>query len=87
VTKGDPAKKTWPYPGCAGVKPVLANVDTNTLPPNDPGRAGGDAFDLAALSMKRARYLRIKDSGLITTGTPSRGFDLDAVVLVHYRKR
>jgi hypothetical protein len=86
VTTGDPAKQIWPYPGCAGVKPVLANVKTNSIPPNDPVQAGGDAFDLSTISFKQARYLRIKDAGLSLTGNTSRGFDLDAVVLINYKK-
>ena len=34
----------------AGVKPVLANVDENTIDPFDPAAAGGDAFDLGWLT-------------------------------------
>ena len=86
VTQGDAQKKTWPYPGCAGVKPAEANVKTNGIPPQDPARAGGDAFDLSTLKVKQARYLRIKDAGVSKMGTTSRGFDLDAVVLINYKK-
>ena len=84
--KGDPAKKAWPYPGCAGVQPVLANVKLNTIPPADPTRAGGDPFDLAKIGVKQARYLRIRDGGVSLMGSDSRGFDLDAVVLINYKK-
>ena len=86
VTQGDPKKKTWPYPGCAGVKPAVANVKSNGIRPDDPAKAGGDAFDLSTLKIKQARYLRIKDAGVSKMGTTSRGFDLDAVVLINYKK-
>ncbi|MEM4258604.1 MAG: triple tyrosine motif-containing protein [Candidatus Thermoplasmatota archaeon] len=33
----------------AGIRPVYANVDENTIDPFDPTSAGGDAFDLAVL--------------------------------------
>ena len=39
-----------PATGLGGTGPVLANVDTNTINPFDPGAAGGNAFDLASLS-------------------------------------
>ena len=86
TTKGDPSTKTWPYPGCAGVQPVLANVKTNSISPADPKVAGGDLFDLAKIGVKQARYLRIRDSGVSLMGTDTRGFDLDAVVLINYKK-
>ncbi len=85
-TTGDAAKKQWPYPGCAGVRPVLANVKQNTIPPTSPALAGGDQFDLAALKIKQARYVRIRDAGVSKMGSTSRGFDLDAVVLINYIK-
>jgi DNA-binding beta-propeller fold protein YncE len=87
VTAGDPVKKTWAYPGCAGVQPVQANVLDNKVPPTDPAQAGGDPFDLATIGLKQARYIRIKDAGVSALGTDSKGFDLDAVVLIHYKIR
>jgi hypothetical protein len=56
----------------AGVHPVLANVSTNAIDPFDPSVAGGDAFDLSALStnplvtsgtldLQNVRYLRLID--------------------------
>jgi len=36
--------------GFAGVHPVLANIDANTIDPFDPAVSGGDSFDLSALS-------------------------------------
>ncbi|MFG0319682.1 MAG: hypothetical protein ACF8XB_20585 [Planctomycetota bacterium JB042] len=38
------------FAGLLGGMPVLANVNTNTIPPEDPVRAGGEAFDLAELA-------------------------------------
>lgn len=38
------------FSGLVGGLPVIANVLTNTVPPDDPVRAGGDAFDLAELA-------------------------------------
>lgn len=71
----------YPYGMCAGWHPVLANADTNDLDPTDPAVAGGDAFDLADIGVKEARFVRITDrvdqTGLAGT------FDLDAVSIVH----
>ena len=86
TTKGDPSKKTWPYPGCAGIHPVLANIKTNKISPTNPKVAGGDPFDLADVGVKQARYLRIQDSGVSLMGTDTQGFDLDAVLLINYKK-
>ncbi len=73
-----------PHRGCAGLSPVLANVDTNDLDPRDPGAAGGDAFDLAAVGVARARFVRITDAGGgRMDGAGTDGFDLDAVAVVH----
>lgn len=85
-TQGDAQTKTWAFPGCAGIKPVLANVKSNAISPVNPLEAGGDAFDLSTLSAKQARYLRLRDAGVSKMGATSRGFDLDAVVLVNYKK-
>ncbi len=68
----------YPYEGCAGWHPVLANADENDIDPLDPGAAGGDAFDLADLDLDWARYVRIEDlEGDEVT------FDLDAVAIVN----
>lgn len=73
-------------PGCAGVTPVYAHAEENDLDPTDPTVAGGDAFDLADLGMERARFVRIRDSGLDRGfGTDNAGFDLDAVAVVNAR--
>jgi hypothetical protein len=58
--------------GFGGVHPVFANVDTNATDPFDPAAAGGDAFDLSALStnplvtgglvnLNAVRYVRLVD--------------------------
>jgi hypothetical protein len=56
----------------AGVTPVLANVDENTIDPFDPAIAGGDAFDLSwveadpfaisgQLDLDAVRHVRLVD--------------------------
>jgi hypothetical protein len=75
---------TAPYVGCAGLAPVLANADTNTLDPLDPLAAGGDAFDLATIGVPRARFVRLTDGGHgRMDGAGTDGFDLDALAVVH----
>ena len=72
-----------PFGGCAGARPVLANADENELDPLDPAQAGGDAIDLAAAGLLRARFVRIRDAGMgRLSGTTTDGFDLDAVAVV-----
>lgn len=75
------------YPGCAGTHPVLANTG-NTIDPTDPTAAGGDAFDLAAIGVQTARFVRIVDQGLspLTGANGTNGFDLDAIAIVHGAK-
>jgi len=95
------------YPGCAGVYPVLADVDDPSGPhpcdPTDvpiedligqpvvgfptPAGAGGDSFDLAALGLTWARFVRIEAAPFDTppNGPNNVGFDLDAVAAVHSR--
>ena len=70
------------YPDCAGVRAVLANAE-NGVDPTDPVRAGGDAFDLADVTMTTARYVRIRDTGHNPADPPGAGFDLDAVSVIH----
>jgi hypothetical protein len=68
--------------GCAGNAPVYANPK-NDLDPTNPEEAGGDAFDLDAIGMERARFIRLRDRSLGQPIAPSAGFDLDAVAVVH----
>lgn len=78
----DPVDEENGFPGCAGVRPVLAN-SKNGIDPTDPQAAGGDAFDLADIGLKRARFVRIRDSGMNSYMGNSGGFDLDAVAVVN----
>jgi len=72
------------FAGCAGVSPVHANADENDVDPTDPSEAGGDAFDLGAIGLARARFVRVRDSGIdYGFGAPTGGFDLDAVAVIH----
>jgi prepilin-type processing-associated H-X9-DG protein/prepilin-type N-terminal cleavage/methylation domain-containing protein len=63
--------------GFAGVNPVYANVQTNTINPFDPTAAGGDAFSLSTLNaspmvteglvnLNQIRYVQITD---VVSGT------------------
>jgi hypothetical protein len=70
-----------PYAGCAGIQPVFANPDENTIDATDPALAGGDAFDLADLGLPLARYVRITDRVDLTGANGT--FDLDALSIVN----
>jgi hypothetical protein len=79
------------FAGLAGVTPVFSHPD-NGIDPRDPSVAGGDSFDLAAVGLATARFVRIDDPGAAihdpgndfpTPGLGKSGFDLDAVVAVH----
>ena len=71
-----------------GWHPVLANKDENDLDPTDPEKAGGDAFDLKEVGLKRIRFIRITDLGSSTViGEGTTGFDLDAVAAIHSKPR
>jgi hypothetical protein len=72
------------FPGCAGASAVYANADENDIDPHDVEEAGGDAVDLAGTGLARARFVRIRDSGIDRGfGAPSGGFDLDAIAVVN----
>jgi hypothetical protein len=71
----------FPYEGCAGWHAVLTSPDDG-VSPFDPAVAGGEAFDLASVGMKRARLVRIQDRSTSGAGT-SAGFDLDAIAVIH----
>jgi hypothetical protein len=82
--------------GCAGVHPTLALPDTG-IDATDPEVAGGDAFDLGALSnpIDQINFVRVRDRsrehwdavGELSYCDPGNqgagGFDLDAIVAVH----
>ncbi len=72
------------FPGCAGFTPTL-EYDAETLVPLDPDQTGGDAFDLADLGVKRARFVKIRDLATVEPAGMSGGFDLDAVGIVNVK--
>lgn len=87
--------KTWPctathapFGACSGWKPVVSTPE-NGISPFDVARAGGEAYDLADIGLKRARYVRVRDMGSIQCpADPSRrtnnvGYDLDAIAIVN----
>lgn len=69
------------YPGCAGVSPTL-EYDADAVVPLDHELSGGDAFDLAALGVARARFVRVRDLRTLPPGGTASGFDLDAVGVI-----
>jgi hypothetical protein len=74
----------YPYGTCAGWHPVYATAES-PIDPRDPARAGGDAFDLAAIGIKHARFVRIRDmNGKFPAASPTAGFDLDGVAVLHF---
>ncbi len=83
--KDFPCALTPPYAGCAGLQPVLANVEFNDINPLDPEVSGGDAFDLATIGITKARFIRVRDSNLALgpLGPGTDGFDLDAVSILN----
>ncbi len=77
----DTAEAIWP--GCAGWTPTLA-YDACELLELDPEVTGGNAFDLEDLGLSEARFVKVRDLA-VDGGTPSAGFDLDAVGLVNFQ--
>jgi hypothetical protein len=83
----DGGEASWPPSGCAGVMPVLVGPDDDFA--TDPARAGGDAFDLAAVGLSRAHWVRLVDRTEAYYGDrmwcegAAGGFDLDAIAAVH----
>jgi hypothetical protein len=73
-----------PHTGCAGWNPVYS-APANGLCALDPRVAGGDAFDLATVGVRRARYVRVRDLATQGLSPPATGFDLDAVGVIHGR--
>lgn len=78
--------------GCAGLRPVLSSPG-NGVDPTDPLVAGGDSFDLGAVGLARARYVRLQDRTAELHGASSiycqgagAGFDLDALARAAVRK-
>ena len=76
-----------PYGACAGWHVVYSDPQ-NGVSPLDPAVAGGDAFDLADVGVKHARFVRIVDKTAevcpdASTASDKNGFDLDAVAIVN----
>lgn len=75
----------YPYGACAGWHPVYSSPDNGISPVSN--EAGGDRYDLSALGVAHARFVRIRDVGSseCPSGSPLRtvGFDLDAIALVN----
>jgi hypothetical protein len=92
VSEDGKAWKLFPFDvvsrkGCAGCRPVLANVEENKIDPGDPELAGGDRFDFKDVGLKVVRFVRITDLGNTAGAHGTAGFDLDAVIAVHSRPR
>lgn len=79
----DPAGSA-PFTGCAGWSPVYASAESGYCA-LDPRVSGGDFFDLAAVGVTRARFVRIRDLQTLGAMPPASGFDLDAVGVLHRR--
>ena len=86
---------TFPYDtvslqGCAGTIPTYGNKN-----PFNPAESGGNSFDLATLGIQSVNYIKIKDITNIILNNHSHpffdptltGFDLDAVVAIHYQQK
>lgn len=59
-----PWRRPWNFAGLAGITPVLANVDTNSLDPTNLAEAGGDHFDLATIGLPYAAFVRLTGTGI-----------------------
>lgn len=79
--------------GLAGLTPGLSHPD-NGIDPRGPD-AGGDGFDLAAIGLREARYIRIVDAAnsindegnnFPINGQGKAGADIDTVVAIHSRE-
>jgi hypothetical protein len=77
-----------PYGACAGWG-VVYSTPQNGISPFDPAKAGGNAYDLADVGVKHARFVKIVDrtdeacpeAGAQKPNT--NGFDLDAIAIVN----
>ncbi|MGH7296335.1 MAG: hypothetical protein ACRELB_15455, partial [Polyangiaceae bacterium] len=87
-TASDGTGTAPPYGSCAGWHVVLSSP-VDGVSPFDPAAAGGDAFDLAAVGVTHARYVRIVDrtaESCPEAGADrptTNGFDLDAIAIVN----
>jgi hypothetical protein len=72
----------WGATQCGGMNVVYSNPD-NGISPLDPITAGGDAYDLADIGVKHAKYVRIIDQVVESWCNDQNGFDLDAIAIVN----
>jgi hypothetical protein len=77
----DPAAPS-PLVPCTIPIQQLVGVPVATFQP--PDCSGGDSFDLATVGLSAARFVRIDASQLEPGSGGTAGFDLDAVVAVHF---
>jgi hypothetical protein len=71
-----------PFKGCAGIHQVNSSKSSDII------LAGGDAYDLARIGVKRAKFIRITDTGDNKSQMPETdGFNLDSIALVHAYKK
>ena len=67
--------------GCAGLSPVTANADNGLAGVFPDG--GGDGFDLGAIGVDRAVFVRLHDRSSGGSANNA-GFDLDAISVRSY---
>jgi hypothetical protein len=80
----DPKSGPPSFGDCAGWRPVYASLD-QPVDVTSSAKAGGDPFDLAAIGVKKAKFVRIRD---LRSNRPAQqgmaGFDLDAIAVLHW---
>lgn len=78
----DPATAHAAIPSTTAIED-LVGLDIDMMAP--PAGSGGDSFDLAAVGLTWARFVRIEAAGFVPgpAGATNAGFDLDAVAAVH----
>lgn len=85
---GDGTGTAPPYGACGGWG-IVYSTPQNGISPFDPTKAGGNAYDLADIGVKHARFVKIVDrtdeacpeAGADKPNT--NGFDLDAIAIVN----
>jgi hypothetical protein len=80
----DPKSGPPSFGDCAGWRPVYASPE-QPVDVASSAKAGGDGFDLAAIGVKKAKFVRIRD---LRSDRPAQqgmaGFDLDAIAVLHW---
>jgi hypothetical protein len=75
-----------PHAAIATQGTIADLIGAPLMPPPAPGGAGGDSFDLAAVGLGWARYVRVTDANHATGdpfGPNNAGADVDAVAAIH----